>query len=122
MEDTFVPSAEVRQKGARGAVKHRGRTKRITRLQKAEARFRSLVNEHRATGQLMVVARTEFLEADAEEKAKLAVRFPKDKAIIANSNKANDDLLGWRVKIDGVETVKDEVAVTTETAEEATKT
>jgi len=70
----------------------------------------------------MVVARTEFLEADAEEKARLAVRFPDDKAIVANSNKANDELIGWRVKIDGVETVKDEVAVTTETAEEATKT
>jgi len=122
VEDALISTAEVRHKGARGTVKHRGRTKRITRLQKAEARFRSLVNEHRATGQLMVVARTEFLEADAEEKAKLAVRFPNDKAIVANSNKANDELIGWRVKIDGVETVKDEVAVTTETAEEATKT
>ncbi len=95
-------------------MKHRGPRKSRTRLEVAEARFRGLVNEHRSTGQLMVIARTEFLEADAEEKAKLVKRFPDDAAIVANSNKANEELLNWRMKIDGVTTVKDEVSVTRE--------
>ncbi len=78
------------------------RKKKLTRLQVAEGAFRIAANEHIAWGQRMVHARTELLEANAEERAKLALQYPDDKLIQSESAKSTKELLDWYKKINAV--------------------
>lgn len=65
----------------------------------AQGKLGQLLREYHAVGQRMVFARTEFLEANAEELAQLAEKFPDDRLIVGNAKKAIQDLLDWNVKI-----------------------
>ena len=71
----------------------------LSRLQRAEGLFRIAYLEHAAWGQKMVLARTELLEANAQERAKLALQFPDDKLIQVKCNEATEELLAWYKKI-----------------------
>lgn len=69
---------------------------KTTRLIRATERFRHLVNQYRSVGQMMVKARSEFLEADAEEKAQLALKHTDDRVIQEAALTAAVELEKWK--------------------------
>lgn len=71
----------------------------LSRLMRAENAFRIAYQEHTAWGQKMVLARTELLEANAEERAKLALQYPDDPLIAAQAKIATDEMLEWYKKL-----------------------
>ena len=82
------------------------RKRKLTRLMKAENAFRIAYQEHTAWGQKMVNARTELLEANAEERAKLAVKYPYDQLIQSAAKQATDEMLAWYKKIGIIQEVE----------------
>ncbi len=82
----------------------------LSRLMRAENAFRIAYQEHTAWGQKMVLARTELLEANAEERAKLALQYPEDPLIAAQAKIATDEMLKWYKKIGVVRPTRDECA------------
>ncbi len=71
----------------------------LSRLMRAENAFRIAYQEHTAWGQKMVLARTELLEANAEERAKLALQYPDDPLIHAKALEAVEEMLAWYKKL-----------------------
>lgn len=78
-----------------------------SRLEKAQAWFSYLAREYKAIGVRMVNARLEFLEADAEERAKLHLQFPDDEVIKNAAEKAAQDLHDWNVKMGRVQEIEE---------------
>ena len=66
---------------AKKAHKPKRKSPQPSRLEKAQAWFSYLAREYKAIGIRMVNARLEFLEADAEERAKMHLEHPDDEVI-----------------------------------------
>ena len=80
-----------------------------SRLEKAQAWFSYLAREYRAIGIRMVNARLEFLEADAEERAKMHLEYPDDEVIKRAAEQAAQDLHDWNVKMGRVTEIEETV-------------
>ncbi len=78
-----------------------------SRLEKAQAWFSYLAREYKAIGIRMVNARLEFLEADAEERAKMHLEYPDDPVIKHAAEQAAQDLHDWNVKMGRVQEIEE---------------
>ncbi len=78
-----------------------------SRLEKAQAWFSYLAREYKAIGIRMVEARLEFLEADAEERAKMHLEYPDDEVIKHAAEQAAQDLHDWNVKMGRVTEIEE---------------
>ncbi len=95
------------------ARKHKPKRKppQPSRLEKAQAWFSYLAREYKAIGIRMVNARLEFLEADAEERAKMHLEYPDDEVIKRAAEQAAQDLHDWNVKMGRVTEIEETVNV-----------